>query len=107
MDHVGRARLAETCGSRDESPSSNLGRVKQGEAIRVDDMDPQGQRDTEKWVARMRAYTFLRDSRRTRSSKGFSQEGDGDADALVECFGGIATQRPKQDVHRKCTEGTT
>ena len=41
MDHVGRALLAETCESRDESHSSNLVRAKQEEAIRVDDMDPQ------------------------------------------------------------------
>ena len=54
--YVGRARLAETCGSRDESPSSNLGRVKQGDAVRVDDMDPQGHtRRFEKWAARTRA----------------------------------------------------
>ena len=32
-EHDSRTRLAETCGARDESPSSNLGRVKQGEAI--------------------------------------------------------------------------
>ena len=41
MDPVRRARVAETCESGDESPSSNLGRVKQGEAIRVDGMDLQ------------------------------------------------------------------
>ena len=35
-EHDSRTRLAETCGARDESPSSNLGRVKQGEAIRAD-----------------------------------------------------------------------
>ena len=38
--HDGRTRLAETCGARDESPSSNLGRVKQGEAIQADVMKP-------------------------------------------------------------------
>ena len=32
MGHSSRARLAETCGTRDESPSSNLGRGKQGES---------------------------------------------------------------------------
>ena len=32
MGHVGRVRKAETCGWRDESPSSNLGRVKQEES---------------------------------------------------------------------------
>ena len=36
VPHVGRARLVETQGLRDESPSSNLGRVSQGEATRVD-----------------------------------------------------------------------
>ena len=40
MDHVGRVRLAETCESRDDSPSPNLGRVEQGEVIGADDMDP-------------------------------------------------------------------
>ena len=38
--HDSRTRLAETCGARDESPSSILGRVKQGEAIRADVMKP-------------------------------------------------------------------
>ena len=33
-------RLAETCGARDESPSSNLCRVKQEEASRADVMKP-------------------------------------------------------------------
>ena len=41
MGHGGRARLAKTCGTRDESPSSNLGRGKQGEAIRADRHNPQ------------------------------------------------------------------
>ena len=41
MEHDCRTRLAETCGTRDESPSSNLGRGKQGEAIRADVMKPQ------------------------------------------------------------------
>ena len=41
-DHVGGAYFAPTYESRDESPSSNLGRVKQGKSNpRVDDMDPQ------------------------------------------------------------------
>ena len=39
-EHDSRTRLAETCGARDESPSSNLGRAKQGEAIRADVMKP-------------------------------------------------------------------
>ena len=29
-EHDSRTRLAETCGARDESPTPNLGRVKQG-----------------------------------------------------------------------------
>ena len=41
MEHDSRTRLAETCGTRDESASSNLGREKQGEAIRADVMKPQ------------------------------------------------------------------
>ena len=39
-EHDNRTRLADTCGARDECPSSNLGRVKQGEAIRADVMKP-------------------------------------------------------------------
>ena len=34
-DHVSRTRLAKSCGSRDDSLSWNLSRVKQGGAIRV------------------------------------------------------------------------
>ena len=33
MGHDSRTRLTETCGPRDESPSPNLVRVKQGQAI--------------------------------------------------------------------------
>ena len=36
MDRVCRPRLAKSCGSRDDSLSWNLSRVKQGGAIRVD-----------------------------------------------------------------------
>ena len=38
-DHVGRTGLAKFCGSRDDSLSWNLSRVKQYGAIRADDMD--------------------------------------------------------------------
>ena len=41
MGRGGRARLAKTCGTRDESHSSNLGRGQQEQAIRVDCTDPQ------------------------------------------------------------------
>ena len=41
MDHVGRTRLAKSCESRDDSLSWNLRCVKQGGAIRADNMDPQ------------------------------------------------------------------
>ena len=41
MEQDCRSRLAETCGTRDESPSSNLGRGKQEDAIRSDIMSPQ------------------------------------------------------------------
>ena len=44
MDHVSRTRLAKSCESRDDSLSWNLSRVKQGGAIRSDDMDPQERR---------------------------------------------------------------
>ena len=37
--HVGRTRLAKSCGSRDDSLSWNLSRVKQDGAIRADDKD--------------------------------------------------------------------
>ena len=40
MEHDNRTCLAETCGARDVRPSSNLGRVKQGEAIRADVIKP-------------------------------------------------------------------
>ena len=46
MGHGGRARLAEPCGTRDESPSSNLGRGKQEHAIRADRNGPTDQRHT-------------------------------------------------------------
>ena len=38
-DHVGRTRLAKLCGSRDDTLSWNLSRVKQDGAIRAEDMD--------------------------------------------------------------------
>ena len=44
MDHVGRARLVESGGAPDDSPSWNLGRVKQGDTIRVDGASPRGSR---------------------------------------------------------------
>ena len=40
MDHVDRSRLAESRGARDDSPSWNLGRAKQGDTIQVDGMNP-------------------------------------------------------------------
>ena len=44
VEHDGRTRLAETCGTRDESSSSNFDRGKQGEAIRASVMKPQVRR---------------------------------------------------------------
>ena len=44
MDRVDRARLVESGGARDDSPSWNLGRVKQGDTIRVDGASPRGSR---------------------------------------------------------------
>ena len=41
-DRVDRARLVECCGGRDDSPSWNLGRAKQGDTIRVDGTSPRG-----------------------------------------------------------------
>ena len=39
IDHVCRTRLAMSCGSRDDSLSWKMSRVKQGSAFRADDMD--------------------------------------------------------------------
>ena len=44
MDRVDRARLVQSGGARDDSRSWNLGRVKQGDTIRVDGADPRGSR---------------------------------------------------------------
>ena len=43
MDRVDRARLMESCGARDDSPSWNRGRVKQGDTIREGGTSPRGQ----------------------------------------------------------------
>ena len=42
MHRVDRARLVESSGARDDSPSWNLGRARQGDTIRVDGASPQG-----------------------------------------------------------------
>ena len=49
-DHVDRARLVDSCGARDDSPSWNLDRAKQGDKIREDGTSPRGrgQEDVEK-----------------------------------------------------------
>ena len=44
MDRVGRARLVESGGARDDSPSWNLGRVKEGDTTRLDGASPRGSR---------------------------------------------------------------
>ena len=44
LDHVGRTLSAKSCKSRDDSPNWNLSRVKQGGAIRADDMDHKTER---------------------------------------------------------------
>ena len=41
-DSVDRARLVRSGGARDDSPSWNLGRAKQGGTIREDGMSPRG-----------------------------------------------------------------
>ena len=41
-DRVDRARWMESCGARDDSPSWNLGREKQGDKIRVGGTSPRG-----------------------------------------------------------------
>ena len=43
MDRVDRARFVESCGAHDDSSSWNLGRVKQGDTIRVGGTSPRGQ----------------------------------------------------------------
>ena len=35
MDRVDRARLVDSCGARDDSPSRNLGPARQGDTVRV------------------------------------------------------------------------
>ena len=42
MDRVDRTRLVVSCGSRNDSLSWNLSRVKQDDTIRVDGIGPQG-----------------------------------------------------------------
>ena len=42
MDRVDQARLVESGGARDDSQRWNLGRVKQGDTIRVDGASPRG-----------------------------------------------------------------
>ena len=44
MDRVDRARLVESSGARDDSPSWNLGRVTQDDTIRVGGASPRGSR---------------------------------------------------------------
>ena len=41
-DHVDRARLVESCGAHDDSPSWKLGRATQGDTTRVDGTSPRG-----------------------------------------------------------------
>ena len=55
MDRVDRARLVEFGGARDDSPSWNLGRAKQGDTMRVDGMSPRALR--QKWVLQSAAST--------------------------------------------------
>ena len=43
MDRADRARLVESCGARDDSPSWNLGRAMQGDTTRVGGTSPRGQ----------------------------------------------------------------
>ena len=55
MDRVDRARLVRSGGARDDSPSWNLGRVKQGDTIRVDGPSPlvsraRGREGVREWV---------------------------------------------------------
>ena len=62
MDRVDRARLVESGGARDDSPSWNLGRVKQGDTIRVDGAGPRGSRargreGVREWVLQSAAST--------------------------------------------------
>ena len=64
MDRVDRARLVESGGARDDSPSWNLGRVKQGDTIRVDSASPRrsrarGREAVREWVLQSAASTRL------------------------------------------------
>ena len=44
MDRVDRARLVESCGARDDSPSWNPGCARQGDTIREGGTSPRGQK---------------------------------------------------------------
>ena len=70
-DHVGRTRLANFCGSRDDSLSWNLSRVKQDGAIRADDMDHKTGAIVENTglARRMRCTTFTRQAVRCIAGK--------------------------------------
>ena len=71
MDRVDRARLVESGGARDDSPSWNLGRVKQGDTIRVDGAGPRGSRargreGVREWVLQSASSTRERERGRTQ-----------------------------------------
>ena len=67
-DHVDRARLVESCGARDDSPSWNLDLAKQGDTIRVDGTSPRGReqedvKESDKWVLQSAARSSTRPNR--------------------------------------------
>ena len=73
-DHVGRVRLAETCESRDESPSSNLSCVEEEKAVRVDDAS-----SSNAVVQRRQAVTVdAGDQGHTLSGTAGSESGEGE-----------------------------
>ena len=69
MDHAGRVRLAETSGTRNESPCLNLGRGREEEAIRTDGEGPKGRRQC---FARRMAVVRFPDGERYHASRSLS-----------------------------------
>ena len=97
MEHDCRTRLAETCGTRDESPSSNLGRGRQGDAIRTDIVSPQ----VDGTSPRLMSTPPQASQRRSTESDDAEREGSGTRHGAVtmECHGSI--EHKPRDEERK------
>ena len=93
MEHDCRTRLAETCGTRDESPRSNLGRGKQGEAIRADIISPQVDDRGPKLMS-------SRKHQRRTSTEADEAEQEGERDMTRCCDHGVPWKHRAQTVQR-------